>query len=91
MPPITEKGLIVMRDCIQVLCHSITCSHREGLCPLGERCGLGKGILKHIILCDPAACNDTLCTEYRGLLEHYITCTVWSRKECSHPVSQRSC
>lgn len=91
MPPITETELLVMRDWVQVLCHSITCSHKEGLCPLGERCGLGKGILKHIILCDPAACHDTRCAEYRGLLEHYITCTVRYRKECYRPVSQRPC
>lgn len=83
MPPISEPQLLVMRDWLQVLCHAITCGHKDGTCPLSDRCAMGKAILKHIILCDPRTCDDSRCAEYRGLIEHYISCTVGTNDHVS--------
>jgi hypothetical protein len=85
MPPITESEISIMRDWLQVLCHALTCNQRAGACPLGERCALAKAILRHVVLCDPGTCTDVRCTEYRGLLDHFINCTVSARRASPLP------
>jgi hypothetical protein len=76
MPPIAEHKLVVMRNWIHNLCHAMTCPHPDGTCPASKSCDVSKAILRHLIHCDPRTCQDVRCTEYKALLEHYVSCTV---------------
>lgn len=76
MVPANQSQLHDSADWIKLLCYSITCQHQDADCPLGERCSIGKAVLRHMIVCDTSTCEDTRCAQFKVITEHYITCTV---------------